>query len=44
MENQEHLAMEVLHSFAKRNKCITIALIVSLTANIVMTVVAFAKK
>ena len=43
MKNQEPLAMEILHFLSKRNKCLAIALIASLMANIVMAV-AFVKK
>lgn len=45
MERQEpHLAMEILHSMSKKNKCLAMALIVSLIVNIAMLVVAFIKR
>lgn len=44
MERQEpHLAMEILHSMSKKNKCLAVALIVSLMVNIAMLVVVFIK-
>ena len=45
MKRQEpHLAMEILHSMSKKNKCLAMALIASLIVNIAMLTVAFIKR
>ncbi len=41
MERPGGLAMEILHSMSKKNKCLAIALFVSLIANAVLTIVTF---
>ena len=44
MENQEGIAMEILHSLKKDKEFLVVALIVSLIANIAMAAVALVKK
>lgn len=44
MEKKEGMAMEILHSLKKDKEFLVVALIVSLIANVAMSVVALFKK